>query len=208
LPSQLKASLSKLNRFHHLEIGDSKPASASSAAGRILCRHCGQGNEGGRELCWACYKPVVPPQQAPKPDPDQEIAVVVNGRTFRSGEPDIPEDVKVLMSWIREEGYTEALMDKWQRYVKGRVRQVEAIQGQRVSVLRIDGKLYKSDDPDLPEEIKDLFTYIERDGVTPALLQHLRLYGTLVKYRPPTTPNPSDGDMNFWKEAWKALRKK
>jgi hypothetical protein len=78
-------------------------------------------------------------------------------------------------------------------------------EGARVSVLRMDGKLYRSDDASLAPEIREIFDYVEKEGVTPALMQHLRLYGTTVKYRPLTTPEPSDGDLNFWDAARRAF---
>jgi hypothetical protein len=218
LPAQLKSALAKLNRFQNLEIGGAKPAPAAPPAGRTLCKHCGQANEEKRPHCWACFRPMGTfAEEARKPAPNQEIAIVLNGTAYTSSDPRTPPDVKVLMAWIRQEGYSEALLEKWQAWLKTRGQsaaapqpeaapprpienadRVEAFQGQRISVVRVDGKLYKSDDRDLPEEIKEIFGYIERDGVTPALLDHLRRHGTRVKYRPPTTPMPSDGDLDFW----------
>jgi hypothetical protein len=223
LPPSIKAAISKLNRFENLEIGDNKPVLSGSATGRILCMHCGQANEAGREHCWACFKPPAPPQDPAiaKPAPDQEIAVVLNGTAYRSTDPNLPEDVRVLMEWIRREGYSEALLEKWQKWLSSRdtaspqasrdvippAADVQAWRGQRVSILRMDGKVYRSDDADLPPEIKEILGYIEQDGVTPALLQHLRLYGTIVKYRPASSPMPSDGDMHFWGDMKKFFKK-
>ena len=70
-----------------------------------------------------------------------------------------------------------------------------------MSVIRLDGKVYLSDDPNLTPEFRRLFAYIEENGVTPALMEQLRLFGSKVKYRPSVTADPSDGDLRFWQDA-------
>lgn len=77
---------------------------------------------------------------------------------------------------------------------------VKVFKGQRVSVIRIDDKVYTSDDKDLTPELKEFFRYIDEHGVTPALMDHLRAQGKNVKFRPSTTNSPSDGDVAFWKQ--------
>lgn len=76
---------------------------------------------------------------------------------------------------------------------------IKVFKGQRVSVIRIDEKVYTSDDKDLTPELKDFFRYIDEHGVTPALMEHLRAQGKNVKFRPANTASPSDGDVAFWK---------
>lgn len=74
---------------------------------------------------------------------------------------------------------------------------IKVFRGQRVSVIRLDGKVFSSDDPNLTPELKQLFAYLDSHGVTPALMDYLRQMGG-VKLRPPTTAFPSDGDLAFW----------
>jgi hypothetical protein len=219
LPPSVRSAIEKLNRFDHLEIGSAKPPAASSAIGRLLCPHCGQTNEKGRTHCWACFFPLeAPALAANKPAPDQPIALVLNGVNYVSTDPHLPPHIRRLMDRIRDEGYTPELIEDWQRSLPAPAPQappltpplfgdgrLQVFKGQRVSILRLDGKLYKSDDPDLPEELREIFSYIEAEGVTPALMQHLRLYGTKVKFRPISTPTPSDGDRDFWKAAKNAF---
>lgn len=233
LPATVKSAVGKLSRFEHLEIGQLKPqpAPAKPPDGKLLCSHCGQPNEPERETCWACFKLVrtgAPPaaREQPssplqKPAPGQEIQLVLDGVTYHSDDPKVPQDIRVLMDRIKAEGYSPALLADWRSWRATRHVQppdtapwaemrraggapgqnVEIFRGQRVSVIRIDGQVYRSDDPRLPQEIKDLFGYIERNGVTPALMDILRRRGSDVKYRPATTGRPSDGDVSFWKEA-------
>lgn len=228
IPLRVQNAIARISRFDQLEIGDMKPSGASARASeRRLCRYCHQANEEVRDVCWACWKPLR--EDAPessKPAPEQEVAVVIDGATYRSSDPRLPPDIAILIERIRREGYSDAMFSQWQRDVQRKIpapaesaapptpapgvgpeERVQAWRGQRVSILRIDGKLYKSDDPNLPPDIKELLDYIERDGVSPPLMQHLRLYGTKVKYRPIATVQPSDGDMNFWGEVRKAFKR-
>ena len=55
-----------------------------------------------------------------------------------------------------------------------------------------------SDNPAAPEELRQLFRYIQERGVTPELMESLRRFGNKVKYRPDTTADPTDGDLEFW----------
>jgi len=120
------------------------------------------------------------------------------------------------MARIRQHGYSESLMQEWRNWritrnsakvrepdpelapPSGAERDIKVFKGQRVSVIRIDGVVYKSDDENLSPELKQLFQYIENNGVTPALMEYLRSFGDSVKFRPPTTAIPSDGDVAFW----------
>lgn len=216
LPARLQTALSRLPRFESLEIATATSIEPSSKISRILCAHCGQWNERSREVCWACCKPLSTLPRPPEPTQDQPIDLIVDGVSYHSSDPHMPEDIRELMNRIRKHGYSKELLAEWQAWRReqrdalpsipqGKFKSVEVFPGQRVSILRIDGVLYKSDDLNLPPEVKELFDYIEAEGLSPALLQHLRLYGTLVKYRPPSTPIPSDGDHDFWHAAKKAF---
>jgi hypothetical protein len=218
LPESLKLAIEKLNRFEHLEIGDLKapPAAVSHTVDRLLCPHCGQANESERTHCWACFWALKPElQPANRPAPDQPIELVFNGVSYSSADPNLPDSIRVLMDRIRREGYSQKLMEDWQRSLAATPAplgpplfgdgRVQVFKGQRISIIRLDGKVYKSDDPGLAPEFKEIFDYVEREGMTPMLLQHLRLYGTKVKFRPLTTPTPSDGDKTFWNAAQKAI---
>ena len=225
LPDSTRSAIERLGRFQHLEIGTlTPPAPVQPSVERILCPNCGQSNEKERALCWACSRPLSAIEK-PKPQPDQPIELILDGVSYSSESPDLPEDIRQLIARIRAEGYSQALLDDWNRrrhqsafspilppasalpplnppYVVSpppRQDRVQFFEGQRVSVLRLDGQMYRSDDPALPEEIREIFDYVHTYGVTPMLMQHLRLYGTKVKFRPVTTPMPSDGDIDFWK---------
>lgn len=227
LPVDVKNALSQLNRFEHLEIGGLKaiPPPQPRAADKALCLHCGQPNEKGRETCWACYRFIGVKEKPATGSSEQEITLVLDGTTYRSIDPDLPPDIKVLMDRIRKEGYNPELLTQWRSWratrnipppkerpfdpradqpggEEGRVDDpsgdIRVFKGQRVSVIRMDGAVYTSDDPKLTPELRQLFDYIERNGVTPALMEYLRQFGKKVKYRPATTATPSDGDVAFW----------
>ncbi|MBI5884236.1 MAG: hypothetical protein HZB91_14165 [Elusimicrobia bacterium] len=218
-----QTELPQVGRFEHLEIGQiRKPPQPKpkpdAPMGRVMCGRCGQTNEAERETCWACYKPLAPRAEEPKPaaqepaarGPQQEITLVIDGLTYSSNDPSLPEDIRVLMDRIRSEGFSQRLLDEWRgsrssRPVSGsssarEERRVEAFQGTRVSVIKVDGTVYLSDAPDLPPRIRDLFSYIDRNGVTPELMENLRAMGRDARVRPATTATPSDGDLAFWRE--------
>lgn len=222
LPGEVKDAIAQINRFHALEIGATRPAPPPKPeVARATCRHCGQPNEPQRDSCWACFKLLRPPETnkpAPKkeaPKGPEDITIVLDGTTYNSSDPGVPDDVRELMKRIRQHGYSEALMAEWRSWRVTRnsakvrepepsiapaseERDIKVFKGQRVSVIRIDGKVYNSDDPTLSPELKQLFEYIEANGVTPALMEYLRGFGDSVKFRPPTTAHPSDGDLAFW----------
>lgn len=225
LPGSVQTAISQLRRFETLEIAGSTLAipTLPVTLERVLCPSCGQANEKGRDVCWACFKPLAAPIHM-TPEPDQEVCLVLDGVSYRSTDSGLPSDIQELIARIRKEGYSQKLLNDWQTWRAARgnpppaapdtrdflqrkpdLDRVQAFRGQRVSILRIDGKIYKSDDSDLPPEIQEIFGFIEKEGITPPLMQHLRLYGTKVKYRPLSTPLPSDGDHRFWDAAKKAL---
>ncbi|MBI4679087.1 MAG: hypothetical protein HY748_16035 [Elusimicrobia bacterium] len=211
--------LPQVGRFEHLEIGEIRrappgPSAQAAPPGRAVCGHCGQPNEPERDTCWACYKPLSGRTGTPgKPAQRQEITLVIDGLTYKSADPDLPDDIRTLMDRIAQQGFSQRLLDEWRAQreeigpeVRGawqrtaEERRVEAFQGSRVSVIRIDGQVYLSDARDLPPRIRDLFDYIERNGVTPQLMENLRSMGQEAKVRPSTTAQPSDGDLAFWRE--------
>ena len=77
--------------------------------------------------------------------------------------------------------------------------EVKVFKGQRVSVFRIDGKDYPSDDPALSPQMRQLFAYLDAHGVTPGLLDCLRQLGRKAGPPPAPTGCPSDGDLAFLK---------
>lgn len=213
LPPALQKALSRIQRFDHLEIGDLE-MNVSQEVDRILCGHCGQYNEKVRTHCWACYRWVG--EKAPPPGPRPDMELILDGKRYHSSDADLPEDVRVLMDWIQRDGYSSALLAKWRQWRATRNQaiyraksletpssesvknDVQVFRGQRVSVITINGKRYMSLDKDLPPDIKALFDHLAENEVTPELMDHLRTFGTKVKYRPPTTPTPTDGDVSFW----------
>lgn len=224
LPKDVDDALSHLNRFHHLEIGGaqfSPPPAPANASGARVCPHCGQANETQRETCWACFYAFKKEVSAKAQEPAQEITLVIDGSTYRSADPHIPEDVKVLMERIVKQGYSQNLFMEWQNWRatrnaakpsddavidshRGRIfeegRDINVFKGARVSVIKLDGKIYTSDNPQLTPEFKQLFHYLDLNGVTPALMDRLRQIGDKVKFRPETTAVPTDGDLAFWKD--------
>lgn len=206
-------------RFARLEIGEltASPPTPSSVppiaisdqrmkpAAGTLCSHCGQANEEVRDYCWACLK-TLKAVQPPTSNTEDVVTIVLNGVTYNSSDPGLPQDVQTLMRWIQKYGYSEKLLKQWQDWRQTRSvpkvsqagsRRVSAFRGDRVTVLRLDDKVYLSDQPDLPPDIQALMERIQRDGVTPELLQDLRQRGP-VQFRPENTPLPSDGDVHFW----------
>ncbi len=49
---------------------------------------------------------------------------------------------------------------------------VEGFHGERITILRIRGKAYTSDDANLHPEIVRIFQYIRRHGVTAELMEY------------------------------------
>ncbi|MDD5628179.1 MAG: hypothetical protein PHU21_03880 [Elusimicrobia bacterium] len=211
LPDGVRAALSKLDRFESLEIGEVAPAEPAAAlpGHRVFCRHCGRSNDEDQPACWACHEPVgrgVPLSGDVAAAADG--ALVIDGVSYRPGDPDLPEDVRVLMERIRKDGWSQELLADWRAWRLGRSRrpgeappppEVRIFKGQRVSVIRIDGKTYTSDDPGLSPQMRQLFAYLGEHGVTPGLMDCLRQVGNQARLRPGTTGCPSDGDLAFWR---------
>lgn len=217
LPQGVREAVEHLNRFANLEIGELRaPAPAAAASSqRILCRHCSQPNEPQRETCWACFKKLAAEAAAAQKPPEPDFTIVLDGKTYKSSDKDLPEDIRELMRRIQAKGYSEDLLVEWRnwrvtrneaRLAAQHNREVKVFKGQRVSVIRIDDKVYTSDDPNLSADFKELFAYVEKNGVTPALMEHLRGQGDNAKFRPATTAHPSDGDVEFWKQAEAQMR--
>lgn len=228
LPRGVHDALAHLARFEALEIGTakmpvapassaaptpSKPAPAPAAASGVPCVHCGQANEPQRETCWACYRYVgIKAGARGHQKAQDDITIVLDGLTYRSSDQNLPDDVRELMNRIRKRGFSQELLAEWRQWRAVRNvpapaadddDRVKVFQGQRVSVIRLDGKVYTSDDPDLSQDLRALFAYIEAHGVTPALMERLGAMGQ-VKVRPPTTAYPSDGDVDFWNQVKKS----
>jgi len=71
--------------------------------------------------------------------------------------------------------------------------EVKVFQGRRVSVIRIDGKNYASDDPALPPQMRRLFAYLDEYGATPGLMDCLRQLGRKASLRPPAEEDDPEG---------------
>ncbi|MCX5797085.1 MAG: hypothetical protein NTY77_16455 [Elusimicrobia bacterium] len=211
LPQDVREALSKLDRFENLEIGElssREPAAAALPGRRVFCHHCGRSNDEDQPACWACHEPIarsIP--AAGEVAVAAEGALVIDGVSYRADDPGLPEDVRVLMDRIRKDGYSPELLVDWRAWRLGRNRrpgeappppEVKIFKGQRVSVIRIDGKTYTSDDPALSPQMRQLFAYLQEHGVTPGLMDCLRQLGTKARLRPGTTACPSDGDLAFW----------
>lgn len=208
---------------------------APDAAGSVTCVHCDQLNEKGRDTCWACYRFVTVKTAGPSPRAQQDVTLVLDGVTYTSSQADLPEDVAELMKRIAKKGYSHELLVEWRQWratrnIKTHAPEaqpspaarlenpdaptsgsdeslgIKVFRGDRVSVIRLDGKVYTSDDPGLTPELRQLFAYIDAHGVTPALMDYLRQLGT-VKVRPPTTAYPSDGDLAFWGQVQEEQRR-
>lgn len=204
-----------LNRFKHLEIGAGAPAAAPGEPSqelKRLCAHCGQSNEKQRDVCWACFQKL---NAETKTGSAQDITLVIDGTTYLSSDPAVPADIRELMDRIAKNGYSPELLAEWQSWRATRsaappeietrgadpARDIKVFKGQRVSVIRLDGKVYTSDDANLPPEIKKLFLQLDVHGVTPALMDELRAVGGgKVELHPLTTANPSDADLEFWND--------
>lgn len=221
LPDNVEKALNKLNRFEHLEIG-AKPATAApkpAPRSQRLCPRCAQANEPERTTCWACYKPLTADAAPTSRKGPDDVTIVLDGKTYKSSDKDLPDDVAALIKRIQEEGYSETLLAEWRSWRATRrspkpserpfdvetrgedaERDIKVFKGQRVSVIRLDGKVYTSDDKNLTPEMQALFAYIDREGVTPELMESLRRHGPDVKLRPASTAMPSDGDVAFWKD--------
>lgn len=215
LPEDVRSALDRLKRFDPLEIGELR-FETTQEVDRVLCAHCGQYNERVRTHCWACYRWVGSNAPAPAAPPPA-LELILDGKTYRPGDANVPEDVQRLMEWIQRDGFSPELLAKWRQWratrnqaiyrektesaggppVQGE-KEVKLFRGQRVSVITIDGQTHTSLDKDLPPDVKALFDYLATNEVTPDLLDHLRTYGTKVKYRPHTTADPTDGDLSFW----------
>jgi hypothetical protein len=207
-PARPPAALPQAPRFGQLEIGEQGPPPEVPAGDvRILCAHCGRPNERQSELCWACGKPVTPlPGAAAAPDkpaPGQPVQLVLDGQTYRSDDPGIPADIRVLIERVRKEGYTPELLGRWRewRATRNSPKPAELPAAAPGPVLRVDGRLYRPGDREVPPELKAVFDYIQIHGVTPELLETLRASGGRVKLRPRDSAVPSDGDLAFWGEA-------
>jgi hypothetical protein len=225
LSDDLKVAIAKIARFDHLEIGGrpSPAAPAREPDGKFPCPGCGRPNEPERESCWACHQVLIAsnaPAAGATPAP-RVIEIVVDGVHRRSDDADLPEDVRELLNRIAKEGYSERLMSEWtewrhkyrsERLLKGSSadpappyagpetdppKRVKILHGRWVSVITVDGKTYKSDDAVLSPEMRQLFDYIEKNGVTPALVAYIERFGRKVDVggtpageRPAPAPQP------------------
>lgn len=113
LPAALQTALSRIERFDHLEIGDLE-MKGGQEVDRVLCTHCGQYNEKVRTHCWACYRWVG--EKVPPPTPRPDLELILDGKSYRSADEDLPEDVRILMGWIQRDGYSTKLLSKWRQW--------------------------------------------------------------------------------------------
>lgn len=215
---EIKKTVSNFTRFRHLEIGVGRVNEPSEPAPAIkrLCGNCGQYNGQERSICWACFRPLADEAKPAPAKTQQDITLVIDGTTYTSSDPALPPEIKELMDRISLRGYSAELLSDWQNWRATRnepalrqpqgphrgedaARGINVFKGLRVSVIKLDGKVYTSDDANLSPEIKQLFVHLDCYGVTPALMDELRAVGGgKVEMHPATTANPSDADLKFW----------
>jgi hypothetical protein len=164
LPEDLKRTLGNLGRFGNLELSLNDP-------GALECKSC---------------RRVFEPEAKVVPA-GADLALVLDGQTYKSNDPNLPEDIKVLMKQIREKGYTPKLVADWRSWRatrRSRKAASEPTPSKPAPVLRINGRLLRWSDPDLPDELKILFSFIAANGVTNALIAHLKELGYGINYDP------------------------
>lgn len=177
-----------LSRFGHLEIGDSQSVPAVS-------------------------EPAAPSPRAGAPG--QELTLVIEGAIYRASDPTLPADVRALMDRIAQEGESRELLAQWYRWRAARAQPGNealpfdgraaappsgGVRGPRVSAIKLDGRVYSSGDPGLPEDVRELFRQLDAQGATPELMRRLRAEGGQVTLHPATTAAPTEGDLQFWRE--------
>ena len=130
-------------RFERLEIGIvGSPTAAPHGPESRDCHHCGQPNTVSRQDCWACLKPVVAPSWAPAPLPEPKplapalepppaappapapaappereprIVVRMDGKTYTSGDVEVPPEPRQVMDALRARGLTPEVLDSLRR---------------------------------------------------------------------------------------------
>jgi hypothetical protein len=176
LPDELKRAL---GRFGRLELSGAPP---SVAPARKSCSGCGADNAADAGECGSCRRVLEPePQIIPN---GAELALILDGTTYRSSDQDLPDDIAVLMRQIRQKGYSKKLLADWRGWrATRRSRKDRAAEPSKpLPVLRVNGRLLLGTDANLPEELRVLLSFIATRGVTPALIAHLKDLGHEVAY--------------------------
>ncbi|MBI3551286.1 MAG: hypothetical protein HY077_02105 [Elusimicrobia bacterium] len=182
LPEDLKRSLAGLRRFGNIELpGEAAPRPVRA---EHPCPGCGSPNDHAAVECKSCRRVFEPePQVVPQ---GADLAIVLDGQTYKSTDKDLPDDIAALIKRIREKGFTPKLVAEWRSWrATRRSRKARAPEPSRpVPVLRVNGRLLRWSDAALPDELRVLFSFIATNGVTPALLSHLKELGHDVSYDP------------------------
>jgi len=181
LPEDLKRTLGNLGRFGSIEI---KGQEKSQETGKP-CPGCEFSNEPEALECKACRR-VLEPEAKVIPQ-GADLAIILDGQTYKSTDPNLPEDIAVLIKQIREKGYTPKLVADWRSWRatrRSRLAPERPKVSQSPPVLRINGRLLRWSDTDLPDDLRVLFSFISTNGVTNALVGHLRELGYDVAYDP------------------------
>lgn len=110
-----KASSPAESRFLHLEIGNVRPREKKTgpSSDRVACPSCGQLNEIGRDLCWACFQSVKATTGSKREAP---LEVLLNGTLYRSDQTNLPHDIRVLMKMLHTKGHTPNVIAQWKAW--------------------------------------------------------------------------------------------
>lgn len=160
-------------RFDKLEIGIVGPAAAKPAGQGSPCGHCFQLNDPASTVCWACKKHVRPAGEATS---GSESSRPASGKDSPAGATSGSESFDAA-SGLHVSSERERV------------------------VLRLNGNVYRDGDADLPEFARRIIAKVRAKGLTPQLMEELRLEIPDVRLRPARTGRPSDGDRRFWSEA-------
>jgi hypothetical protein len=183
LPEDLKKTLGNLGRFTNIELPGSLPPKPKETG--KACPGCDSPNAPGALECKACHRVLEP---EPKVIPHgADLAIVLDGQTYKSTDPGLPEDIKVLITQIRKSGYTPKLVADWRSWrATRRSAKAKAVPQPSgpIPVLRINGRLLRWSDSDLPDDLRVLFSFIATNGVSAGLLNHLGELGYEAAYDP------------------------
>src|SRR5438105_1289088 len=112
LPEELKRSLGNLGRFGNLELpGQAAPAPKEL---RKECPGCGVPLAHDAVECTACRRVLEPePHVVPQ---GADLAIILDGQTYKSTDKDLPDDIAVLIERIRKIGYTPKVVADWRSW--------------------------------------------------------------------------------------------
>jgi hypothetical protein len=182
LPDELKKSLGNLGRFGSIELPGQTHAVVPKT--KRECPGCQAPIADDAVECPACRRVLEPePKIVPR---GADLAIVLDGQTYASTDKNLPDDISELIGRIRAKGYTPALVAEWRswRATRRSAKARAPDPAVPVPVLRINGRLLRWSDAELPDDLRVLFAFIATKGVSPALLAHLKEIGHDVSYDP------------------------